>query len=200
MDIDFQIVAEGTSGEGILPLYNHYRPDAVLMEVNQPIKMGSMQELLQQFPFSKVLIFSIVDNFSCVAQAIKGGASCYMLKKLDSTSIGSAIKTVVNGGFYLHPKVTKDFLAAFSKLDVNENRGNFLQTEVRRPYHLLTARESAVLQLLADGHSNRSLGEVLEISKKTVKNHVSSIFRKMDVQDRTQAVVTALKNGWVELK
>lgn len=118
-----------------------------------------MQELLQHFPFPKVLIFSIVDDFSCVAQAIKGVASGYLLKEMDSTSIGIAIKTVVNGRFYLHPKATKDFLAEFSKLGVNENGGNFLKAEVQRPYHLLTARESGVLQLLADGHSNRSLSE-----------------------------------------
>lgn len=202
MDTDFHIVAEGTTGEELLPLYKEHQPDAVLMEVNLPVKndFESMRELLQHFPYSKVLIFSIVDDFSSVSQAIKGGASGYLLKEMDSDSIASAIKTVINGGFYLNPKLTKDFLAEFNKLAKNENQSMFLQTEVRRPYHLLTVRESEVLQLLAEGHSNRSLGETLKISEKTVKNHVSSIMRKMAVRDRTQAVVTALKNGWVELK
>ena len=77
---------------------------------------------------------------------------------------------------------------------------SFHQTEIRRPYHLLTKRESEVLQLLTDGQSNRVIGETLFISEKTVKNHVSSILQKMQVNDRTQAVVTAIKNGWVEVR
>ncbi len=133
MDMDLRIVAEGKNGMELLPLYKQYRSDAVLIEVNLPRKNGieAMQELLQQFPFSKVLIFSIVDDFSCVSQAIKGRASGYLLKEMDSASIASAIKTVVNGGFYLHPKVTKDFFAEFNKLVIKENLGTLLQTEVR---------------------------------------------------------------------
>ena len=72
--------------------------------------------------------------------------------------------------------------------------------EIRRPLHLLTRRECEVLQLLADGKSNRAIGETLYISEKTVKNHVSNILQKMNVNDRTQAVVMAIKNGWVEVK
>jgi two-component system, NarL family, response regulator DegU len=72
--------------------------------------------------------------------------------------------------------------------------------EVRLPLHLLTRRECEVLQLLADGKSNRGIGEALFISEKTVKNHVSNILQKMNVNDRTQAVVMAIKNGWVEVR
>ena len=72
-------------------------------------------------------------------------------------------------------------------------------TEYRLPYHLLTKRECEVLQLMAEGKSNRAIGELLFISEKTVKNHVSNVLQKMDVQDRTQAVVEAIKNGWVKL-
>lgn len=74
------------------------------------------------------------------------------------------------------------------------------QPKVRRPLHLYTKRECEVLQLLTDGKSNRQIAEALNISEKTVKNHVSSLFKKMKVNDRTQAVVTAIKNNWVELK
>ena len=81
-----------------------------------------------------------------------------------------------------------------------EHKGSFQQNDIRRPFHLLTKRECEVLQLLTDGQSNRTIGETLFISEKTVKNHVSSILQKMAVNDRTQAVVTAIKNGWVEVK
>ena len=77
---------------------------------------------------------------------------------------------------------------------------NILNLEIRRPLHLLTRRECEVLQLLADGKSNRGIGETLFISEKTVKNHVSNILQKMNVNDRTQAVVYAIKNGWVEVR
>ena len=147
-----------------------------------------------------MLLFTAIDDFSVVSQAIEGGASGYLLKDMDAEMVGWAIKTVVKGEYYLHPKIAKDFLIAFNQLAGKDNPRMFLQPAVQRPYHLLTARECEVLQLLADGHSNRILGETLEISEKTVKNHVSTILQKMNLQDRTQVVVTAIKNGWVELK
>lgn len=173
-----------------------------MMEINIPSKNGidALRELIQHFPFSKVIIFTVVDDFHYVSLALKAGASGYLLKEMDSNSIVHAIKRVVSGGFYLHPKVTKDFISELTNRGLQEHDGPFLQTEIKRPYHLLTHRECQVMQLLAEGHSNQSLGNVLGISDKTVKNHVSSILRKMDLQDRTQVVVTALKNGWVELR
>src|SRR5690606_42040082 len=103
-----------------------------------------------------------------------------MLKEMDADEIVEAIKVVSNGGSYLHPKVTKNLVAEFRRLSEHENKGNFHQTDIRRPFHLLTKRECEVLQLLTDGQSNRAIGETLFISEKTVKNHVSSILQKMN--------------------
>lgn len=201
-DSRIRIVAEGENGEQLLPLYKEYQPDAVMIEINLPQKNGSeaVQELIEHFPQAVVLVFTVADDFAHVSQAIQAGASGYLLKEMDSTSIADAIKTAVNGGIYLHPKITKEFLTEFNKLALHESVGAFIQTEVKLPYHLLTAREAEVLQLLADGCSNKALGEALDISIKTVKNHVSTILRKMGLKDRTQVVVQALKNGWVELR
>lgn len=200
MDSYLRVIGEGGTGEQLLPLYRQYQPDAVLMEINLPSKTGieALSELTKYFPHAKVLIFTVVDDFFYASQAIQAGASGYLLKEMDPAAIVRAIKTVVEGGFYLHPKVTTDFIGEINRLALASD-GPFLQTTVIRPYHLLTARECEVLQLLADGYSNRSLGEALEISEKTVKNHVSSILRKMVLQDRTQAVAIAVKNGWVAL-
>ncbi len=202
LDSTLQIVAEGESGEQLLPLFSQYQPDVVLMEINLPPQTGiqALGELNQHFPHSKVIVFTVVDDFFYVSQAIRAGASGYLLKEMDSPSLIHAIKAVVAGSHYLHPKVTKDFIDELNKLALPDPEGLFFQREVIHPYHLLTRRECQALQLLADGHSNRTLGETLEISEKTVKNHVSSILRKMDLTDRTQAVVTALKKGWVELR
>ena len=198
----FEVVAEGDDGSDVLNLYEKNQPDVVLMDINMPVKNGveATAELIAQYPDAKVMVLSIHDDESYVTHALKSGALGYMLKEMDADEIVEAIKVVSNGGSYLHPKVTKNLVAEFRRLSEHENKGNFHQTEIRRPFHLLTKRECEVLQLLTDGQSNRTIGETLYISEKTVKNHVSSILQKMNVNDRTQAVVTAIKNGWVEVR
>lgn len=198
----FEVVAEGDNGTDVVNLYANNLPDVVLMDINMPGKNGveATAELVAQFPDAKVIMLSIHDDESYVTHALKSGALGYMLKEMDADQIVEAIKVVANGGSYLHPKVTKNLVAEFRRLSEHENKGNFHQTEIRRPFHLLTKRECDVLQLLTDGQSNRTIGDTLFISEKTVKNHVSSILQKMNVNDRTQAVVTAIKNGWVEVR
>ena len=202
LNSNLQIVAEGERGEQLLPLYKEYQPDAVILDTNLSFNenMEALRELTLSFPGSKVLIFTINDEFSHVSQAIKEGAWGYLLKEMDATSIIAAIHSVIRDEAYLHPKIIKGFLSEFRELSKREKRGNFFQLDIKRPSHLLTPREAEVLQLLAEGHSNITLGDALGISDKTVKNHVSSILKKMDSTDRTQAVVRALKNGWIELK
>ncbi|MEK4629869.1 response regulator transcription factor [Solibacillus sp. FSL R7-0682] len=198
----FEVVAEGDDGTDILSLYEKNSPDVVLMDINMPGKNGveATADLIAEYPDAKVMVLSIHDDESYVTHALKSGALGYMLKEMDADEIVEAIKVVSNGGSYLHPKVTKNLVAEFRRLSEHESKGNFHQTEIRRPFHLLTKRECEVLQLLTDGQSNRTIGETLYISEKTVKNHVSSILQKMNVNDRTQAVVTAIKNGWVEVR
>ena len=198
----FEVVAEGDDGADVVNLYSINNPDVVLMDINMPGKNGveATADLIAAFPDAKVIMLSIHDDESYLTHALKSGALGYMLKEMDADEIVEAIKVVANGGSYLHPKVTKNLVAEFRRLSEHENKGNFHQAEIRRPFHLLTKRECEVLQLLTDGQSNRSIGETLYISEKTVKNHVSSILQKMTVNDRTQAVVTAIKNGWVEVR
>lgn len=198
----FDVVAEGDDGSDAVALYRTHEPDVVLMDINMPRKNGveATSELIENFPDAKVIMLSIHDDESYVTHALKSGALGYMLKEMDADQIVEAIKIVASGGSYLHPKVTKNLVAEFRRLSEHENKGNFHQTDIRRPFHLLTKRECEVLQLLTDGQSNRTIGETLFISEKTVKNHVSSILQKMNVNDRTQAVVTAIKSGWVEVR
>jgi len=117
---------------------------------------------------------------------------------MDSDALIDAIKIVSEGGSYLHPKVTHNLVKEFQRLSKVQS-GSIEDIEYRKPLHLLTRRECEVLQLLADGKSNRAISEHLFISEKTVKNHVSNILQKMNVNDRTQAVVMAIRNGWVEV-
>jgi two-component system, NarL family, response regulator DegU len=199
---NFEVVAEGDDGSEVLDLVETYHPDVIIMDINMPKINGveATRELIDHYPDSKVLILSIHDDENYVTHALKTGATGYLLKEMDADALIDAVKVVADGGSYLHPKITHNLVKEYRRLAINDSNqegGQFHQSEVRRPLHLLTRRECEVLQMLADGKSNRGIGEALFISEKTVKNHVSNILQKMNVNDRTQAVVEAIKNGWV---
>lgn len=201
-DRNLKVVAEGEQGQELLSLYADNRPDVVLMELQLPDGPGlqACRELLDQFPHANVLVFTGTADPNDVAAALEAGVAGYLLKEMEGPDIIDALKAVSTGGFFLHPRVAKEFIGDYNRLAHREKKGIFMQGGVVRPYHLLTRREVEVLQLMSEGHSNRSLGEVMGVSEKTIKNHVSAILRKMGLHDRTQAVVTAIKHGWVELR
>ncbi|MEH7549884.1 LuxR family two component transcriptional regulator [Neobacillus bataviensis] len=201
----FQVVAEGDDGSDALGLVEQYQPDVVIMDINMPGMNGveATRELIEKYPSTKVIILSIHDDENYVTHALKTGACGYLLKEMDADALIEAVRVVADGGSYLHPKVTHNLVNEYRKLaaTAGHSGGGYVPTlEIRRPLHLLTRRECEVLQMLADGKSNRGIGESLFISEKTVKNHVSNILQKMNVNDRTQAVVSAIKNGWVEVR
>lgn len=198
----FEVVAEGDDGLVASKIVKEYHPDVVLMDINMPTMNGvqATADLVRHFPDSNVIILSIHDDESYVTHALKTGAQGYLLKEMDSDSLIEAIKVVSEGGSYLHPKVTHNLVQEYRRLaQENMSRSAEKNLEYRKPLHLLTRRECEVLQLLADGKSNRAVAESLYISEKTVKNHVSNILQKMNVNDRTQAVVSAIRKGWVEV-
>ncbi|MGG3018440.1 response regulator transcription factor [Geobacillus stearothermophilus] len=198
---DFEVVAEGSDGSEVLSIVETYRPDLVLMDINMPDINGveATKQLIEAYPDTKVVVLSIHDDEHYVMRALQMGATGYLLKEMDADTLIEAVRIVAEGGSYLHPKVTHNLIREYRRL-TSEKDGVAVKQEVRRPLHLLTRREWEVLQLLADGKSNRAIGEALYISEKTVKNHVSSILQKLNVNDRTQAVVVAIKNGWVEVR
>jgi two-component system response regulator DegU len=198
----FEILAEGDDGSVAAKLVKEHKPDVVLMDINMPQINGvqATADLVRYFPDTKVIILSIHDDESYVTHALKTGAQGYLLKEMDSESLIEAIKVVSEGGSYLHPKVTHNLVLEYRRL-AKENFVVYGENgmEVQKPLHILTKRECQILQLLADGKSNRAVAETLYISEKTVKNHVSNILQKMNVKDRTQAVVSAIRKGWVEV-
>src|SRR5699024_1883493 len=198
----FHVVAEGEDGSEVGELVEEHHPDIVLMDINMPHMNGvqATVELLQRFPQTKVIILSSHDDESYVTHALKTGAQGYLLKEMDSDSLIEAIKVVHEGGSYLHPKITHNLVREYRRL-AKESVPNVVNgtIEYRKPLHLLTKRECEVLQLMSEGRSNRAVAESLYISEKTVKNHVSNILQKMGATDRTQAVISAIKKGWVEV-
>ncbi|WLV23989.1 response regulator transcription factor [Aciduricibacillus chroicocephali] len=198
----FRVVAEGDDGSMARELVAQHKPDVVLMDINMPEMNGveATGELIAHYPDTNVIILSIHDDEHYVMRALRTGAQGYLLKEMDSDALVEAIRVVSEGGSYLHPKVTHNIVSEYRKLAHINDREEGGIPDFEKPLHVLTKRECQVLQLLAEGKSNRAVAESLEISEKTVKNHVSNILQKMNVKDRTQAVVTAIKKGWVEMK
>lgn len=208
MEDNFEVVGEGDDGEQAITLVEEKEPDVVLMDINMPNVNGveATRQLLDRFPKVKVLILSIHDDETYVTHVLKSGASGYLLKEMDADALIEAVKVVGSGGAYIHPKVTQNLIKEYRRLalgtedEMEPEEIGYREVEYRKPLHILTRRECEVLQLMTDGYSNRMIGEALYISEKTVKNHVSNILQKMNVNDRTQAVVEAIKKGWVKVR
>jgi len=208
MEDDIEVVAEAADGVQIIELCNEYRPDIVLMDINMPVQNGviATEKLTQYMPEIKVVILSIHDDESYVFETLRKGASGYLLKDMEADTLLHAIRAVFDGHAYIHPRVTGKLINQLRRMTYLDEVGNAVNHSDDRGAQLvpsednpLTRREAEVLRLLAEGLNNRAIGEHLIISEKTVKNHVSSILKKMKVNDRTHAVVNSIKNGWISL-
>ncbi|NOU58040.1 response regulator transcription factor [Brevibacillus borstelensis] len=207
MEKDFQVVGEGADGEEAFRLAEDHKPDVVLMDINMPNVSGvsAAEQVISVSPGTRVIMLSIHDDEGYVYRTLRSGASGYLLKEMGTNDLVEAVRVVASGGAYIHPKVTGKLIEEFRRLSEQEgtnDRG--IAVDDAEPIdpkviESLTRREREVLQLMAEGKSNRAIGGFLFISEKTVKNHVSSILQKLSVQDRTQAVVISIKNGWVKL-
>jgi two-component system response regulator DegU len=210
MEEDMEVIAECGDGIQVVELCNQDTPDVVLMDINMPLENGvvATERLKLIFPDVKIIILSIHDDESYVFETLRKGASGYLLKDMEAESLINAIRSVVAGHAYIHPKVTGKLINQLRRMTYLDDVGVVGSGQgvkeagmkyVHNDNSPLTKREAEVLRLMAEGKSNKLIGEVLFISEKTVKNHVSSILQKLEVDDRTQAVITAIKNGWVIL-
>lgn len=211
MEDDLEVIGECGDGISVIELCNSLQPDIVLMDINMPIENGvaATQKLRDIFPAIKVIILSIHDDESYVFETLRKGASGYLLKDMEAEALINAIRSVVSGHAYIHPKVTGKLINQLRRMTYLDEEREAAAAEdllrdaevkyIHTPESPLTKREAEVLRLMAEGKSNKLIGESLFISEKTVKNHVSSILQKLEVEDRTQAVIAAIKNGWVTL-
>jgi two-component system response regulator DegU len=210
MEHDMEVIAECGDGIQVVELCNESTPDVVLMDINMPLENGvvATERLKLIFPDVKVIILSIHDDESYVFETLRKGATGYLLKDMEAESLINAIRSVVAGHAYIHPKVTGKLINQLRRMTYLDEVGVVGPGQavkdagmkfVHKGNSPLTKREAEVLRLMAEGKSNKSIGEFLFISEKTVKNHVSSILQKLEVDDRTQAVIIAIKNGWVTL-
>ncbi|MBW7456537.1 response regulator [Paenibacillus sepulcri] len=210
MEDDLEVIGECNDGIQVLEFCNENKPEVVLMDINMPIENGvvATERLRDIFPDVKVIILSIHDDESYVFETLRKGASGYLLKDMEAEALANAIRSVVSGYAYIHPKVTGKLINQLRRMTYLDEIGSTSGAAASREAGVkfvpsennpLTRREAEVLRLMAEGKSNKMIGEYLFISEKTVKNHVSSILQKMEVDDRTQAVINSIKFGWVTL-
>lgn len=194
LDGDIKIVGEAGNGEQCLELIETLHPDVVLLDINMPLMNGLevLEKLKEKKSKQKVLILTIHNEVEYLMRAVDIGVAGYVLKDSDSTVLKEAIYAVVDGENYID--------ATMTPLLKEQNYLKELQKEVRSKEKLLSAREIEVLCALAEGLYNKEIASKLQISEKTVKNHVSNIFKKIGVSDRTQAAVYAIKHRFVEIK
>jgi two-component system response regulator DegU len=196
------LVGECCDGQDVPLLCSSLAPHVAVLNLHLPRVDGAEAtfRLCQTAPQTKVLVISDGDD-PCAIEAIRSGATGYLLKNMGIGSIVEAVKVIARGGVYIHPIAMVRLLGEFRRLSRMEGAMHHLHTESRAvPWQeVLTAREMEVLRLMSQGKNNRAISEHLYISEKTVKNHVSNILYKLNVQDRTQAVLAAIRYGWVRL-
>ncbi len=208
LESDLDVVGEFSNGAECLDKGRELNPDVILLDINMPVLNGveATPIILEIMTHARVIILSIHDDEQYVFRAIRSGAAGYLLKEMDAESLVEAVRVVAAGGSYIHHKVTGKLIDEYRRLSIEDERYREQMAATREQvpvdlegWGLLTPRERDVLKLMAQGNNNRNIGNILFISEKTVKNHVSSILLKMGVDDRTQASVQAIHKGWMSL-
>lgn len=191
LDVDINVIGEAGDGYECLNLINKTDPDIILLDINMPNLDGLqvLQIMKQQRLKNKVIILTIHNEIDYLIKAMDLGCDGYVLKDSDSTTLKRAIMAVYTGESYIEPSLTPLLNASLIERDIMKDKLNDL-----------TRREMEVLKLIASGLFNKEIASTLEISERTVKNHVSNIFKKIKVSDRTQAAVFAIKNGLIDIK
>ncbi len=191
-DPEIKVIGIANNGQQALDLVHHQTPDLVLMDLQMPIMNGvqAIRQLRKTHPDLPVIVLTTYMDDKWLFDAIRAGATGYLLKDSPRQELIDAIKGTLSGNVYLDPSVARKVLdSVATSPEPIESDENFD----------LSQRERDILQLLVEGLSNAEIAHRLYLSEGTVRNYLSSLFVKLDVSDRTQAVVVALRRGLVSL-
>ena len=182
---DFVVIGEAADGHELVAQVMKHLPDIVLLDLAMPKMDGveSLRELQQRRPSTRVLIFTAFDTDERIISAIQAGAQGYLLKGAPRNELFQAIRIVAQGGSLLQPVVQTRLMHG-------------LRAQIE-PVEALTPRETEVLQLVAEGRTNKAIAEALGITERTIKFHVSAIMSKLNAGNRTEAVRMATERGWL---
>lgn len=182
---DFQVVGEAATGEQVIKQASASQPDVILMDLQMPGVKGieATRRIVQTSPHIGILVVTMFQDDDSVFAAMRAGARGYILKGADQDEMVRAIRAAANGEALFAPEIAKRLMSFFA---------GYKSPEI---FPELTEREREVLQLIAQGHNNAEIAEKLVIAPKTVRNHISNIFSKLQVADRAQAIMKARDAG-----
>ena len=189
-DGSIEVIGEASDGEECLQKLEKVKPDVLLLDINMPKLNGIevLEEIKRKKINVKVLILTVHNEVDYLIRAVDIGVDGYILKDSESAELKKAIMTVMDGESYIQPKLIPML-----------NKRLITRDSDKEKLESLTGREKEVLIEVANGMFNKEIATSLHISERTVKNHISNIFKKLNVSDRTQAAVFAIKNDLVKL-
>lgn len=190
---DIEVVGEAGDGEEMVALTKKLKPDVIVADVSMPNLNGidATKQIKALGISTPILILTAYDYDQYIFALLEAGAAGYLLKDISGQELIDSIHAIHKGDSVLHPTVARKLMQRF--------RGANKNSEVR-PFEALTDREIEVLRLAAQGKSNREIADELILSVRTVEAHLGHIFNKIGVGSRTEAVILALKKGWVGLE
>lgn len=192
-DSEMEIVGEATSGEEVLDLVRRAKPQVVLLDIRLPGIDGiEVTRLLRdQEPTVKVILLTMHENRSLARRGLEAGAVGYLLKDSSAALIRLTLRAALEEGVVVHERVLRELVLGTAEFERPENGDRSLLP-------LLSERELEVLRQVADGKSNRKIAEAMHLSESTVKKYIQSLLAKLQVADRTEAAVTALRSGLLQ--
>ncbi|HUV52553.1 MAG TPA: response regulator transcription factor [Dehalococcoidia bacterium] len=190
---DIEIVGEASDGEEAVKLSSKLKPDIAIMDIVMPKLNGieASKEIKKISPATAIIILTAYDDAQYVLGLLEAGAAGYLLKSARGRDIVAAIRAVREGESVLHPSIIAMLLRRAIGMPAEENK--------QKGNENLTEREIEVLKLAATGMSNKEIAENLSVTVRTVKAHISNLFAKMDVASRTEAILKAVREGWLDL-
>ncbi len=181
MEEDVTVVGEAADGEEAIEQWRRLRPDVVLMDLRMPRLegVGAIKRIRAEDPKAAIIVLTTFDHDEDIYAGLRAGAKAYLLKDVQPEELFSCIRAVHAGEAYLQPKVAAKLVQRVQE-------------------HKLTEREEQILKLLAEGKSNRAIGQALHITESTVKSHLKSLFVKLDATSRAEAIALAARRGLVK--
>jgi len=200
LEPDIEVVGEAETGERALEIIRHIKPDVTVLDVNLPGMNGQQitRQIVSEKLSTRVILLTAYDDLEQVIHAMRVGAYAYSAKDVSPELLVEIIRAV-SKGFYFVDGNKMDAVGLTSWLESKLDSSQKAYSDPGEPFYPLSAREMEVLGCITQGLSNKEIALKLGISHQTVKNHVTAILRKLNVEDRTQAAVYALKRGWMRL-
>jgi DNA-binding NarL/FixJ family response regulator len=198
---DLRVVGEAGDGQDAIRQSDKLVPDVILVDINLPGVSGLevARVLKRRHPRASIVVLTMHEDDEQLFGAIRAGAAAYCTKDIDSGDLIDIIRRAARGEYLINENVLSHPFVASRVLDQFRELAE-MDAGSSAVFSPLTPREVEILDCVAHGHSNKEIARLLSISDQTVKNHITSILRKLAVNDRTQAVIYALRHGWIKLR